>query len=297
MSKPTIKIGNVTVPANLNQKELLKFLVENKALLIAEKKSAIKHADAITVGSDFSTRYCVDKEGNLTKAATQKEVAPEKADAVLAVINTTNWMDSHDDVHIPGLWNKSLKDSDVMLHLQEHDMSFVAVISDESKGYTKKLTWKELGLDVPGVTEALIFNTPLKGRNSYMDDQYRKGYVKNHSVGMRYVTIKLCVNDAEDEYFKDEYANWVQYAPQVANIAEAEAKGYFWAVTEAKIIEGSAVVKGSNIITPTMGFKSTQPSDDTEQKQPEASTVTEAEEQTDKGVNWDKISTLNFLTT
>jgi hypothetical protein len=69
------------------------------------------------------------------------------------------------------------------------------------------------------------------------------------------------VNEPEDEYYKEEYANWVQYAPMVANIADAEAQGFFWAVLEAKVIEGSAVVKGSNIITPTLGFKSVQPSE------------------------------------
>jgi hypothetical protein len=206
-------------------------------------------------------------------------------------------MDSHSDVHIPGIWNKSLKDNKAFIHLQEHNMGFAYVISDESKGYTEKLTWKELGLDLAGVTEALIFSTPLKGRNPYMEDQYRKGFVKNHSVGMRYVTIKLCINEAEDEYYKEEYANWVQYAPMVANIADAEAQGFFWAVLEAKIIEGSAVVKGSNIITPTMGFKSAQPEGSTGQQQPDESTVVK-DANADKGVNWDKIANnLNFLTT
>jgi hypothetical protein len=38
----------------------------------------------------------------------------------------------------------------------------------------------------------------------------------------------------------------------VANRDEAEADGYFWAIIEAQIIEGSAVVFASNPITPTM---------------------------------------------
>lgn len=257
MKKPTIKIGGVTVPANLSKKELLKFLVENKSLLISEKKSAIKRADAIAVAPDFSCKYFIDKEGKLNKAASNA-TTPVTTDGntVIVVINTTNWLDSHGDVHIPGIWNKSLKDNKQQLHLQEHEMAFAAVISDEAKGYTEKIAWKDLGLNIAGTTEALIFASPLKGRNPFMEDQYRKGFVKNHSVGMQYVTIKLCVNDAEDEYFKEEYANWVTYAPQVANLSDAEAQGFFWAVLEAKVVEGSAVVKGSNAITPTMGFKS-----------------------------------------
>jgi hypothetical protein len=297
MSKATVKLGGITVPVDLSHKELLKFLVENKSLLIAEKKAAIKEADGIPHVAEFSAKYFIDKEGKLAKAANNQQPSTGGPETVLCVINTTNWMDSHSDVHIPGIWNKSLKDNKAFIHLQEHNMGFAYVISDESKGYTEKLTWKELGLDLAGVTEALIFSTPLKGRNPYMEDQYRKGFVKNHSVGMRYVTIKLCINDAEDEYYKEEYANWVQYAPMVANIADAEAQGFFWAVLEAKIIEGSAVVKGSNIITPTMGFKSAQPEGSTGQQQPDESTVVK-DANADKGVNWDKIANnLNFLTT
>jgi hypothetical protein len=295
MSKPTIKLGNITVPADLQQKELLRFLVENKALLIAEKKAAIKHADAVSVASDFSRKYFIDKEGKLAKASADGQAAatPEGMDTVLCVINTTNWMDSHSDVHIPGIWNKSLKDNKVMLHLQEHNMAFICVISDESKGYTERLTWKELGLDIPGVTEALIFASPLTGRNPYMEEQYRKGFVKNHSVGMRYVVIKMCINEPEDEYYKEEYANWVQYAPMVANIDEAEKQGYFWAILEAKIIEGSAVVKGSNIITPTRGFKSAQPDSSTEQKQPADATV--VKEVKPAGMNLEKIASIKIF--
>lgn len=282
MSKPTMKIGGVTVPQGLTQKELLKFLVENKSILIAEKRSAIKYADAIEVGS--SIKYFVDKEGKLNKGVLEETAKAEMGgpETVLCVINTTNWMDSHSDVHMPGIWSKSIKENKSFLHLQEHQMKFTNIISDEAKGYTESMSWKDLGLDLPGVTEALIFATPLSGRNEYMEEQYRKGFVKNHSVGMRYVVIKLCVNEPEDEWYKEEYANWVTYSPKVANLVDAEAQGYFWAVLEAQIIEGSAVPKGSNIITPTIGFKSVQPAVATEKNEPPEGTQV-------KEVNWDKV--------
>ena len=129
MKDATIKIGGVTVPANLTQKEFLKFLVANKSILIAEKISEIKKADAVTVGVDFSSKYFVDKEGKLAKAAADRQPEAGESDTVLCVINTTNWFDSHSDVHIPGIWNKSLKDNSIMLHLQEHEMAFIPVIS------------------------------------------------------------------------------------------------------------------------------------------------------------------------
>ena len=81
-----------------------------------------------------------------------------------------------------------------------------------------------------------------------MFDQYRKGYVKQHSVGMRYVKMVTCINDEDYPVQKE---NWDKYITMVANRADAEASGYFWAVLEAKVMEGSAVLFGSNCMTPT----------------------------------------------
>ena len=35
-------------------------------------------------------------------------------------------------------------------------------------------------------------------------------------------------------------------------VQEAKDRGWFYAITEAKLVEGSAVVMGSNIVTPTL---------------------------------------------
>ena len=75
--------------------ELISFLVKNQDKIIAQKKAQIKHADGISVINPVSK--AVKAEGN------EKEVK------VKAVINTTNWMDSHDDVHLPNLWDKSVR--------------------------------------------------------------------------------------------------------------------------------------------------------------------------------------------
>ena len=85
-----------------------------------------------------------------------------------------------------------------------------------------------------------------------MFDQYAKGYVRNHSVGMQYIKMDFAVND---ERYEKEKQVWDKYIAEVANKDEAERVGYFWVVTEAKIIEGSAVVRGSNYATPTLSTK------------------------------------------
>lgn len=289
MTTPTVKFAGVHVPADLKGDDLLKWMKDNLSALIAEKKSATKEADAITMLVNVNTRLAVDKDGMLTKASENVVLDLTKAETVLNVINTTNLLDSHLDVHIPGLWKKSLKENKSFLHLQEHIQRFDHIISDEAKGYTEKLSWKDIGLDAVGVTEALIFATPFTGRNAYMEDQYRKGWVKNHSVGMRYVSIKFCVNRPDDDYYKEEYANWQTYIDQVINRDAAEEVGMFWAVLEAKIMEGSAVVKGSNFITPSMGFKSAEPVTTTQKNQPASATEVN-EEEPEKGIDWNKIA-------
>jgi hypothetical protein len=136
-------------------------------------------------------------------------------------------------------------------------MKFDHIIADKSdlKAYTKEFTWKELGYDAEGKTEALVFDADVKPtRNKFMHKEYKDGNVDNHSVGMQYVKLKMAIND-DDEEFKTEKANWDEYFPTIANKADAEKQGYFFAVLEAKVIEGSAVPVGSNVMTPTMPRK------------------------------------------
>lgn len=238
-----------SIPEGLAGKELFEFLKKNKNLLIAEKKSAMKEAD----GFSIQRLYVTDK-GEIVKAY---EPIDNTATVIKAttIINTTNWMDSHDDVHIPGLWKKSLSENKELYLLQEHEMTFAGIITDQVKAYTKKYSWADLGYDIPGITEALVFeNTIEADRNSFMFDQYRKGYVRNHSVGMQYVNLELAINDSGD-YWKEEFATWNKYINEIANKEVAEAKGYFWAVREAKAIEGSAVPIGSNRMTPTQSVE------------------------------------------
>jgi len=233
------------IPKFDTKNELLEFLSKNKETLIAQKKMETKFSD----GFGYFPVLNVRKSNN----ATEK---PSDVINVKAIINTTNVLDSHDDVHIPGLWDKSLRENKNIMHLQEHQMKFDSIISDgnDLKTSAKTMTWKEIGFDFKGNTEALVFDSKVrKSRNPFMHKQYAGGIVKNHSVGMRYVKLSLAINDEESGANFDV---WEKYIDQVANKEQAEDQGYFWAVKEAKIIEGSAVPIGSNQFTPTLENKS-----------------------------------------
>jgi hypothetical protein len=231
------------------RQDRIAWLVKNKEFVIASKKAAIKHADAVSmrpvfIGGDGEVVKSLDRLLNLSK--------PEGKLKVRAVINTTKLMDSHQDVHIDQLWNKSLKENKRNYLVKEHQLTFDGVISDDVHAFVKQMSWAELGFNYPGYTQALIFDAVLtRDQAKDMYDRYLNGKVYNHSVGMRYVKVVLAVNNPE----YPEYENWEKYYPLIVNQEEADEYGYFYAVTEAKLIEGSAVVVGSNYATPTLSIE------------------------------------------
>ena len=222
----------------------LKYIKDNKQKLVDEKRAAMKTADAVS----FCRVYHNGRRG-ATKAEGDGASAVDTLD-IEVVISTTGLLDSHDDVHIAGLWDENLaKQRNRLVYLlQEHSRDFDKVISDEVAVSVQMRDWAELGAPYEGKTQALVFNARLhRDRNPFMFEQYLKGWVRNHSVGMRYVDFELCVN-SEEKYYIDEKEAWDKYIDQVANREEAEERGYFWAVTKA----GSAVLMGSNWVTPTL---------------------------------------------
>lgn len=231
-------------------KEKIAFMVENKDKLIAQKCSTIKHADGFGSTTTVLRPFSQKQTSNKTEAS---ETSDNTDLQIKAIINTTGIMDSHSDVHVKGIWNKSLKENKRLMHVQEHQSNkFDKIISsgEDLKASVKDYSWRDLGYDADGTTQALVFDSTVKAdRNKEMHAAYSKGYVDNHSVGMRYVKLELAVNDKEYEKEKD---FWDKHIGDVVNRDDAEKQGYFWVVTEAKVIEGSAVPNGSNPITPTL---------------------------------------------
>ena len=253
------------------KKDMFSALVENKDTLIAQKKAIKKEVDC---GVIINPVIVKENKANKQVVENRNELK------VVVIINTTNFLDSHGDVHIPGIWKKSLSENKMIMHLNSHDMEFDKIISDgdDLKAYTKNYTWAELGYAYEGVTEGLTFDSNIrKDRNEFMLNQYANGWVKNHSVGMYYVKMDFAIND---EDYPNEYEAWNKYYPQIANKELAEEKGFFWYVLEAKVIEGSAVPIGSNSATPTISTEN--------KNEPEQSTQTkiEPEQSTQKGIDY-----------
>lgn len=232
----------------VSKEDFFRYIKDNKSKIVSEKKSAIKYADAI----DFINVKAIEKSEFAIKENMSMDISDDGIITRNLVINTTNYLDSHLDVHIPNLWKKSISENPTTYLLKSHLRDFEYVITDSAIPYVKNMNWTDLGLNSEGKTQALIFKAEIsRERNEFMYEQYLKGYVKQHSVGMKYINIFFCVN-SDDRYFIEEKKNWDKYYNEIVNKEIADKEMCFWAVTEAKLIEGSAVLFGSNPITPTL---------------------------------------------
>lgn len=248
-----------------DDEEAFKYLIENKKILIAEKKTKVKEADSLPY---FGSLQNENKE--IVKANNSVELKDALNIKVVAVSNACNYYDSHGDVSIKGSWNRTAKNTKDGLHLQEHQMKYDKLISDDVEFKVETKTWKELGYNYEGETECLVMYSKVqKEDNPYMFDKYIKGKVKNHSSGLRYVDVEYAIN-SEADWAKEEKAVWDKYYSSIVNKEDVDERGYFLAVKEQKIIENSAVLKGSNPATPTISVESadgtsnkTDPSTDT----------------------------------
>lgn len=215
----------------------------------------------------------------MKQGAASKEFSFVKDGNFYPIINTTLWLDSHLDVHLDNLWNRSIDQNQGKLYyVDTHSMKVTDVIAwpEDVKAFTRHLSWADLGLNIEGETQALIYEIP----EDKIEHEGARKVVSNkrkiqNSVRMQYVKIRLAMNDAGED-FKENKAIWDEIYPKVANKETADEYGYFWGVYEAKIFkEGSMVLAGSNEMTPII-YEKEEPGQATSSKGSAAGTPTVA---------------------
>ena len=219
-------------------------LVKNKSELISLKKGTIKIADICEISNKEQAHKALSTTYNddLNSGVIKRDI----------VANTYYWMDSHNDVHVGNTFKNSIsqKSADKIFHLHDHEHKITAKVGKFLDIYEKQVNWNDLGVSKSGQTTVLIGSSNIeKELNEQVFKMYLNNEVDQHSVGMQYVKIGLAVND---EDYKEEKALWDMYYPMLGNPQRADEKGYFWVVSEAKLIEISAVLMGSNPLTPTI---------------------------------------------
>lgn len=229
--------------------EMFQELKDRKEEVKAIKKATIKMSDGVPMAT-------VLKKNDASKAlAPAKEIG--YGDTVYPVINTTKYIDSHTDLHLDGIWNKSAKEQSGKTYLiVNHELAIGKVISQpkDVEIMVKDMPWSELGRkDLEGNTEALIFKSKLtekSNKDGFL--AYKDNDPVEHSIRMQYVKMELAIN-TDEEGFEEEKKEWDKHYSIIANKDVADDTGYFWAVYEAKIYkEGSMVLAGSNDATPTL---------------------------------------------
>lgn len=226
-----------------NQDQLFSELKKNENQIISLKKATIyKSAEK----GQFAT-------GNLHLVETKAAIDGMKSGYVYPIVNTTNYYDSHGDVHFPGIWNKTVKDQSGRIHyVLDHELKVnnVVVWPEDVGLLLKSVTWSVVGKEYPGMTEALVLELPEdKIKNADAKQVFAEKRSVQGSVRMQYVTIKLGINSEAKEYAENK-AYYNSRIGEISNRNVVEEYGFFWGVEEAKLIkECSMVPFGSNDAT------------------------------------------------
>lgn len=248
---------------NLQGKALIDWVVAHKQDLIDAKKAAIKQADIVTFQPAELDKVEAMKGKYLYEDDEEKGVLKRTI-----IANTYLWLDSHYDVHLEGTFANSIAQrvKRPAPHLHDHNFSMLAKVGRPLSYSEREISWRELGHGKTGKTQALFLESEvLRSYNERIYNEYKDGQIDQHSVSMRYTKISLAVNDEEN--YPNEYKVWKDVIQRIGNKAEAEKLGFFWAVAEAALLETSAVLLGSNELTPTLGNKS-EPSIDIQHVEP-----------------------------
>lgn len=216
---------------NLSGGAKVDYLLANKSEILAEKKGMLKRADGVPY---VPTKDVVPKSGNENKGYT-------------VVANSCGFIDSHLDVSMPGSFDKTVAErGDKWPILVNHSTDPRDIFAKNLGASLKSIPVGHLGYPGQGETQCLCVNLdPVY--DAKMATLYANGEIKEHSIAIRYVQIKLAANTALD---RNAFDLWNASIGQVFNREIAEENGFFFQVIEQKVFEVSAVLFGSNSYTP-----------------------------------------------
>lgn len=241
------------IPKHLSGVELFRWLKANKSELVSFKKKTQKQSTIVSL-----VPLKIDKSRTAKKWLYEND---EEAGILkrTIVMNTYNWLDDHDDVHNNNLFAKSLKERGGSApHLHDHIFQLGAKVGSPIRWFEEDINWDVLGVNKTGATQALLLESAIKRSldkkiyKMYLDDE-----IDQHSVSMSYIKLDMAINDPD---YEDEYKTWVDTIDDLGNPQKAIDQGYYWHIKEAALHEGSAVLAGSNELTPTLDDKSQPPS-------------------------------------
>jgi hypothetical protein len=250
--------------------ELFKALKTNESKLIDLKKSQVYKSSEKGQVSFLN--------GEKVFSGTENKNFRAKSDYIYPIISTTNYMDSHKDVHFPGCFNKTMREQEGKVkYVLDHDLKWDSILAwqKDVKMFKSNVDWALVGKNYEGETEALIFE--IKKSNIIRKDVLQaieEGVEEfENSIRMVYHKIYLGINSKDKDYAD----NKEYYDSRINSIANKDAvnkNGYFWGVEELGIYkEGSLVVSGGSNDATSIFSKIEAGNDSTSNKEePEEST-------------------------
>lgn len=196
--------------------------------------------------------YSIKPNYNLT--AEIKDV-DSKSRTVSGVFNTFNYLDSANDVLLPGCCNKSITERGPMsaaiakiVQAKNHDLTKIP-------GKIKVLDEREInysGRNLKCLYFETVMGTSTLGSDELKD--YSEGIIQNHSIGFQYDEGNFLRREAHGN--SKEANDWKAMQDSLINPDQLEATDYVFAVSKIKLFEGSSVAIGANTLTPNLGMKS-----------------------------------------
>lgn len=166
-------------------------------------------------------------------------------------VNSCWVLDSHDDLHIKGIWDEDIEQGEVFL-LVDHDTSMDCVVVKKAyiERFIATVPFKSLNKPYEGSTQVLVY----KFRKDKVIHQTAKDWLESGddieaSVRMRYDDIEFAMdsNHPDDAPQKKLYDT---YFPKIVNSDEFEYVYYFFVIKKARNVkESSLVIFGSNSAT------------------------------------------------
>ena len=228
-----------------SKEDLFKALAENETLIVDAKKAQIYKS------IDKGLQIVTDQKG-IEKALTSEENKGLKFDDnyYYFVVNSSNILDSHNDMHVDGNWKKTVKEQQGKVYLVfDHTLkrSEIIAMQKDIEMLTAKIPFSLLGKNYDGESYCLIYKVAKdKIVNKEAKQWLEDGHKLEASVRMQYVNIETAFNTNDKEYAKQK-ENYDMYFPLIANKEDFEEIEYFWIVKEAKnVYESSLVLFGSN---------------------------------------------------
>ena len=230
----------------------------------------------------------VSKSLGLSKLGEEIKNFPIDDNYHYIAVNATKILDSHGDLHVDGIWKKTIKDQQGKNYLlTDHKMEMASVVAKKNdvEMMTAEIPFNLIGKSYEGNTEALIYKIAKdKIIHPVAKNWLESGDDLQASVRMRYIHIKVAFNSTRPEDI-EEFKTYNEYVEQIANKDDFESILYFWVVSEAENVkESSLVLSGSNSSTGPISNNKEEPLSNTPKNNEPSNDTSNPEETTIQAV-------------